>query len=172
MKRVALHWSVLLVCALGAMPTLAADKLAVVDIARAIFSSDVAKARQKQLQGASEYSQLQVKYDGVAADVKALQKQIESKRMTISKEEAAEYKKKMDYLRADYELVARKLQAELKVLQNSIMEELQPVVQSSLKELVEQGGITILLQREAVILASPEMDITDKLLERLNSKTR
>ncbi|MEH6639030.1 MAG: OmpH family outer membrane protein [Porticoccaceae bacterium] len=176
MRSTTMKLSVVLACvlagSLAATPVLAADKIAVVDIGRAIFSSDVAQARQKQLQGAAEYSQLQVKYDSVAADVQALQKQIEAKRMTMSQEQGAEYQKKMEYLRADYELVARKLQAEVKALQSSIMEELQPSVQASLKELVEQGGITVLLTREAVISASPEMDITDKLVERLNSKTR
>lgn len=176
MKRTISKLGVMLACVLAGglvtAPVLAEDKIAVVDIGRAIFSSDVAKARQKQLQGAPEYSQLQVKYDSIAADVQALQKQIESKRMTMSKEQGAEYQKKMEYLRADYELVARKLQAEMKALQNSIMEELQPAVQSSLKELVEQGGVTVLLTREAVISASPEMDLTNKLIERLNSKTR
>jgi len=175
-KRIIVKLGVVLVCvvtsALSATQVLAEDKMAVVDIGRAIFSSDVAKARQKQLLDTSEYSQLQVKSDSIAADVKALQKQIEAKRMTMSQEQGAEYQKKMEYLRADYELVARKLQAELKALQNSIMEELQPTVQSSLKELVEQGGITVLLTKEAVIVASPEMDITNKLIERLNSKTR
>lgn len=170
-KRTISSLAVVFMCMLTA-PVFAADKIAVVDIGRAIFSSEVAKARQKQLQGATEYSQLQVKYDSIAADVKALQKEIETKRMTMSKEQGAEYQKKMEYLRADYELVARKLQAEMKVLQNSIMEELQPAVQSSLKELIEQDGITVLLTREAVISVSPEMDITNKLIERLNSKTQ
>ena len=104
--------------------------------------------------------------------MKALQKEIEGKAMTLSKEQAGEYQKKMEYLRADLELVSRKLQAEIQSLQNRIMEELQPKVQEAVKELVTEEKITLLLQREAVISATPEMDLTSKLIDRLNSKSR
>ncbi|MBK6961689.1 MAG: OmpH family outer membrane protein [Gammaproteobacteria bacterium] len=161
-----------LVLAFFALPAAAVDKIAVVDIQRVIFTSDVAKARQKQLQAESEFVGLQAKYDSIAADVKALQKKIEAERDTMSQEQATENQKKMEYLRADYELVERKLRAEVQQLQGKIMEELQPKVQAALKELVDAEGITLLLQREAVIVADPGLDVTSKLLERLNAKTK
>ncbi|MBK8132564.1 MAG: OmpH family outer membrane protein [Gammaproteobacteria bacterium] len=162
----------MLVLAFFALPAAAVDKIAVVDIQRVIFTSDVAKARQKQLQAESEFVGLQAKYDSIAADVKALQKKIEAERDTMSQEQATENQKKMEYLRADYELVERKLRAEVQQLQGKIMEELQPKVQAALKELVDAEGITLLLQREAVIVADPGLDVTSKLLERLNAKTK
>lgn len=162
----------MLALAFFALPAVAADKIAVVDIQRVIFTSDVAKARQKQLQTESEFVGLQAKYDSIAADVKALQKKVEAERDTMSQEQATENQKKMEYLRADYELVERKLRAEVQQLQGKIMEELQPKVQAALKELVEAEGITLLLQREAVIVADPGLDVTGKLLERLNAKTK
>jgi len=162
----------ILALAFFALPAAAVDKIAVVDIQRVIFTSDVAKARQKQLQAESEFVGLQAKYDSIAADVKALQKKIEAERDTMSQEQATENQKKMEYLRADYELVERKLRAEVQQLQGKIMEELQPKVQAALKELVEADGITLLLQREAVIVADPGLDVTSKLLERLNAKTK
>ncbi len=161
----------MLALAFFALPAAAVDKIAVVDIQRVIFTSDVAKARQKELQAASEFVSLQAKYDSIAADVKALQKKIEAERDTMSQEQATENQKKMEYLRADYELVERKLRAEVQQLQGKIMEELQPKVQAALKELVEAEGVTLLLQREAVIVADPALDVTGKLLERLNAKT-
>lgn len=161
----------MLALAVFALPAAAVDKIAVVDIQRVIFTSDVAKARQKQLQAKSEFVSLQAKYDSIAADVKALQKKIEAERDTMSQEQATENQKKMEYLRADYDLVERKLRAEVQQLQGKIMEELQPKVQAALKELVEAEGITLLLQREAVIVADPALDVTGKLLERLNAKT-
>jgi len=162
----------MLALAFFALPAAAVDKIAVIDIQRVIFTSDVAKARQKQLQAESEFVSLQAKYDSIAADVKALQKKIEAERDTMSQEQATENQKKMEYLRADYDLVERKLRAEVQQLQGKIMEELQPKVQAALKELVEAEGITLLLQREAVIVADPALDVTGKLLERLNAKTK
>lgn len=150
----------------------AETEIAVVDVARAIFSTEVAKQRQDELQSASEFSTQQAKYDSLAADMKALQKEVEGKAMTLSQEQAGEYQKKMEYLRADLELVSRKLQAEIKDLQNRIMQELQPKALEAVKELVAEEKITLLLQREAVISATPDMDLTSKLIDRLNKKTQ
>lgn len=150
---------------------LAETKIAVVDVARAIFSTEIAKQRQKEMQAGSDFSTQQAKYDSLAADMKALQKEVEGKAMTLSKEQATEYQKKMEYLRADLELVSRKLQAEIQALQNRIMEELQPKALEAVKDLVTEEQITLLLQREAVISATPEMDLTSKLIDRLNNKS-
>lgn len=152
--------------------TFAETEIAVVDVARAIFSTEVAKQRQDELQSAPEFSTEQAKYDSLAADMKALQKEVEGKAMTLSQEQGAEYQKKMEYLRADLELVSRKLQAEIKGLQNRIMQELQPKALEAVKELVAEEKITLLLQREAVISATPDMDLTSKLIDRLNKKTQ
>ena len=89
----------------------AETKIAVVDLGAAIFGSEVAKKRQSELQAKSEYAALQAKYDSTAADINALQKEAESKRLTWSETEAGEFQKKMEYLRADIELTARKLEA-------------------------------------------------------------
>ncbi len=151
---------------------MAADKVAVIDVGRAIFSSEFAKARLKQLQSKSEYASMQAKYDSTGADMKALQKEVESKRMTASADQMAEYQKKMEYLRADLELVARKLEGEIKNLQGTIMKEVQPKALEAIQELVKENGITLLLQREAVIFAPPETDLTAKLIERLNKKVK
>lgn len=149
-----------------------AEKVAVVDVGRAIFAADFAKARLKQLQAKSEYASMQAKYDSTGADIKALQKEVESKRMTASKEQMVEYQKKMEYLNADIELVARKLEGEIKNLQGSIMKEAQPKALESIQELVKEEGVTLLLQREAVIFAPPEADLTAKLTDRLNKKMK
>jgi outer membrane protein len=151
---------------------IAETKIAVVDVARAIFSTDVAKTRQEELQRTSEFSAQQAKYDGLMADMKALQKELEGNAMTASPEKAAEYKKKVDYLRADIELVSRKLQAEVKDLENRILREMQPKALEAVKELVAEEQVTLLLQREAVITADPQMDLTPKLIDRMNKKTQ
>jgi outer membrane protein len=151
---------------------LAETKIAVVDLGAAIFSSEVAQKRQSELQAQSEYAALQAKYDSTAADLNALQKEAESKRLTWSQDEAAEFQKRMEYLRADIELTARKLEGEVRNLQNRIIKELQPKAQEALEELVKQENVTLLLRSEAVLLAEPQINLTGKLTERLNQKTK
>lgn len=167
-----LKTALLFTVALMTVPAMAETKIAVVDLGAAIFGSEVAQKRQTELQAKSDYASLQAKYDSTAADIQALQKEAESKRLTWSEEEAEEYQKRMEYLRADIELTARKLESEVRSLQNAIVKELQPKALEALQELVEQDGITLLLRSESVIMAEPTLSLTEKLTDRLNQKTR
>ena len=162
-----------LVIAMGATaPVLAESSMAVVDLPRAIFATELAKARVKQRSSGSEYVALQAKYESITADLKAMQKDIESKRATWSQEDSAEAQKKLEYLMADRELAARKLKAEQQALQGSIANEIQPKLGEALKELLEEEKVDLLLNAEAVIIAKPDLDLTAKLTERLNKKTQ
>ena len=168
---------IVLLATLGALFSVGAQaaegtKVAVVDLTRAIFATEVAKARVKQLGSGSDYASLQAKYESITADIKALQEDAEVKSATWSNEQAAEYKKKVEYLLADRELAARKIQTEQKALQGSIVNELQPKAGQAIKELMEEGKIDLLMNAEAVIFAKPEMDITAKLTDRLNKMTK
>ncbi len=167
--------NIFLVVVLGLFSTtlLAAEtKIGVVDLGAAIFGSEVAQKRLQELQKGSEYTKLQAKYDSSAADIKGLQKEAEGKSMTWSDEQKAEFQKKMEYMRADIELTARKLESEVRALQNNIVKELQPKALEALQELVDQEGITVLIRADAVLMAKPELNITAKVTERLNSKTK
>lgn len=78
----------------------------------------------------------------------------------------------MEYAKADAELAARKIQAEQQQLQQKIMQELGPKAQEALQEVVAEEGVTILLRADAVMLAGPESNITSKVADRLNKKTK
>ncbi|MGB1402995.1 MAG: OmpH family outer membrane protein [Porticoccaceae bacterium] len=154
------------------MGAIAADKVAVVDIARAIFGSDAAQAKLKQAEQGADFVSLKAKYESSAADLQALAKEAESKRLTWSQEQATEHQKKMEYAKADAELAGRKIQAEQQQLQQSILQELGPKAQEALQEVVKEEGVTILLRAESVMIASPESNLTAKVADRLNQKTK
>ena len=110
----------------------AVEKIAVVDIARAIFGSKAAQESLKQAEQSADFVALKAKYEGSAADLQALAKEAETKRLTWSQEQAAEHQKKMEYAKADAELAGRKIQGEQKQLQQRIMQQLGPKAQEAL----------------------------------------
>ncbi|MGV6808157.1 MAG: OmpH family outer membrane protein [bacterium] len=148
----------------------AGEKVAVVDLTRAIFATEVAKAKVKELSAASEYAALQAKFESINADIRQLQKDAETKQATWSQEKKAEYQKKLEYLLADRELTGRKLQAETQAVQQAIVKELRPKAGEALQQLIEEEKIDLLLNAEAVLMASPALDITAKLTDKLNKK--
>ena len=149
----------------------AVEKIAVVDIARAIFGSKAAQESLKQAEQSADFVALKAKYEGSAADLQALAKEAETKRLTWSQEQAAEHQKKMEYAKADAELAGRKIQGEQKQLQQRIMQQLGPKAQEALQEVIKEEGVTILLRAESVMMSSPESNITAKVADRLNKKT-
>ena len=78
----------------------------------------------------------------------------------------------MEYAKADAELAGRKIQAEQKQLQQKIMQDLGPIAQQALQEVIAEEGVTILLRAESVMIASPESNLTAKVADRLNQKTK
>jgi len=150
----------------------AGGNIAVVDFGKAIFGTEVAKARMKQKKGESEFATLQGKYESTVSEMKALKKEIDTQGMTWSQEQVADAQKKMEYLRADLELITRKIQGDQQALQNSIVQELRPKAGEALQELIEEEGIVLLLSSEAVVTAAPSLDVTAKLTDRLNKKTQ
>lgn len=164
----------LIAAAIGALPTFAAaeEKLAVLDMARAIFSSELAQKRLKDAEASADFVALKAKYESAAADLKAMAQEAESKRMTWSQEQLAEHKKKMEYSQADAELAMRKIQAESQGLQQSVLQELGPKAREALQEVVQAEGVTVLLKADSVIMFRPEADLTAKVTEKLNSKTK
>lgn len=147
-------------------------KIAVVDFGRAIFSTDVAKARLAQLKQQSSFASLQATIDSTSADLQALQKEAEAKSMTMTQDQAAEFQRKVEYIKADRDLALRKIKAESNELQNSILKELQPKASEALQEIMKEESIALLLTAEAVMIAAPGLDLTSKLTDRINKKTK
>ena len=165
----------ILVAAMAAsfsVASVAADKIAVVDIAQAIFRSNAAQSIIEEAETSADFVALKAKYEGSVADLQALAKEAESKRLTWSQDQAQSHQKKMEYVKADAQLAAKKIQAEQKELQQFIMQKLAPLAEEALEEVVKEEAITILLRNEAVIVANQESYITAKVADRLNKKTK
>ena len=150
--------------------SIAAEKVAVVDTAVAIFGSATAQERLKQAEESADFLSLKAKYESSSADLQAMAKEAESKRLTWSQEQAAEYQKKMGYAKADADLAVQKIKAEQQQLQQSILQELGPLAEQALQEIVKEEGIAVLLRAEAVLIAGPEAYITAQVADRIDQK--
>lgn len=148
----------------------AAEKIAVVDTLNAIFNSSTAQAKLKKAEQSADFLALKAKYESSTADLQAMAKESESKRLTWSQEEVAEHQKKMGYAKADAELAVQKIKAEQQQLQQSIIQQLGPIAQMALQELVKEESITLLLRADSVLIMDPKLQITAKLSERIDQK--
>ena len=159
-----------LVGVLSVSNAVAADKIAVVNHTVAIFSSQTAQNKLKEAQQSADFLALKAKYESSTADLQAMAKEAESKRLTWSQEEAAQHQKKIGYVKADAELAFQKIKAEGQQIEQSIYNQLAPLATLALQEIIKEESITLLLRRESVLHVTPELTITVKLAERIDQK--
>lgn len=159
---------VLAIALLAAPLAMAADKVVVFDLQSAILNTDIAKKRVEEMQANAEFASLKAKFETLRADLQKMAKDAEKNGVTWSPEQAAEHRKKMEYSRADLELVAKKLQAEQKATAQRVMEELGPKAQAALKDVIAAEGIGLVLSTQTAYYAEPSLDITAKVTEKLN----
>lgn len=163
-------WKICAVLLLSLMSavTVAQGKVAIVDIQGAMLGTEVAKQSIAKLEKNPEFAAMKAKRDGLVADMKALAATEEKNQMTWSPEQLTEHRKKAEYLRADYELVGKKLQSESQVVLQQVAQNLTPKTRTALDQLIAVEGIGLLLNSQAAIHAAPEFDITSKLTDMLN----
>ena len=149
-----------------------ANKIAVVDVQGAIFTSKIAKNKFETFKESADFIGLQAKYDSASADFQAMAKELDSNRLTWSSEKVAEHQKKMSYVKADAELAIQKITAEQKQFEQRILQELAPFLEQAIQEIVKEDGITMLLRAEYLVLASPESSITQKVADRIDIKSQ
>ena len=147
-------------------------KIAVVDAQLAIFRSAAAETEVKSFKESADFIALKAIYESSSADLQAMAKEAETKRLTWSQEEMDEHQKKMSYVKADAELAMQKITAEQKQLEQRVLQDLAPLVEQALKEIVNEEGITILLREESILWAKPEMSITKKVSDRIDAKSK
>ena len=147
----------------------AAGKVAVLNIQRAILSTDLAQARLKELRDERDYKtnrkeleQLQKRYQ---KDVDKLNKELP----VLSNEQKAARGQSIQAIRGDMEHVGRKLQAAEQALVQSVIQELGERMQKAIKTVVDKENIGLLLDsKSAIVVADNSFDITSKVTDRIN----
>lgn len=146
----------------------AQGKVVVLDPMGAVMATDAAKVKFDKLQKSAEYAAAKAKVDGLKTDIQALQAAFQKDGLTWSAEQRAENDKKMQGLGADYQFQAKKLQTEQQALAQQIMQELGPKMEAVVKQLVESEKIGLIVDAKAVMMATPENDLTPKVTQLLN----
>lgn len=154
-------------CLLSAA-SFAQGKVVILDVQAAMLSTELAKTEMAKLDKNPEFASVKAQLDGLVADLKKLQAAAEKDSLTWSQEQQTEHRKKVEYLRADYELAGKKLQAEQQAVMQSVMQTLGPKTRTVLDQLIAAEKIDLVLNSQAAIHAAPAYDITAKLTDMLN----
>lgn len=146
---------------------LAAGKVGVVDIERALFLSDAAQTSLKKFEkdNQSEVDKLKE----LQQELIALKEKGEKDGDVMSDDERRKLGSQFEEKSATYKFYAQKLQQAEGKWRQVFLQEQQPRIEKELKAIVDADKYDVILQAGAVVYAAPATDITKKLIERLNA---
>lgn len=153
----------------GAMAADAASKVVVLDMQRAIMMTESARERMKALENQKEYADTHKKAEGLRQQLMKKQEELQKEGPTWTAEKRNNQLKDMDFMRKDFELVAQKLQADQQELLRELAKASEPKVKQALDQLIKEQQITIVLDKGAAVFADRSVDITEALVQKLNS---
>lgn len=154
--------------ALTSTGALAQGKVAVVNLQEAILQSDAAQARLSDVRAEEGYKADKDEFDRLKDDLDKLVKEFQKDVAVMSQEQQLAARKRLASKQADLEHVTGKLQQAEQAAGQQLLQEMSPMVQEVLRDLISTEGIGLLLQRTSVIHADPGYSITAKVTDKLN----
>ena len=145
-------------------------KIAVVDLDLILHESKVAQHIQKY----SDTERAKFKQEAEKFEAKLRKEDEELKKFqSQEKTKPEEYKKKQSVFEAHVSEVKRELNTKGRLLEDSFNRARTEVIQklmTLLNQMAEKNGYTLVLPKNVILLRDPAYDITDKLLEELNTQ--
>ena len=142
--------------------------IAIVDLNLILSESKAAKDATKQFEKIQKNTETEI----VESDKKMLEERnkLIEQQSVIAPEafevKAKDYEKKLQNYQNDKQNKLRKLEGVLQKARNKILEKVKPI----LEELSQELGVTVILEKNSVLLSATNMDITDEVIKKLNKE--
>ena len=154
--------------AMGPLGAAAQGKIAVVNLQEAILQSDMAQQRLADVRGEESYKADKEEFDRLQEELEDLVQEFQKDAAVMSQEQQVSARKRLASKQSDLQYVAEKLQQAEQATGQALLQEMSPLVQEVLRELIATEGIGLLVQRSSVIHADPGYSITAKVTDKLN----
>lgn len=165
--RITFLISLLMFCSHSA---LAADvaKIGVIDFQKVLETSAAGKAIQAELKAKNEMMAGDLQKKG--AEIEKISKRLERESMVMSKEMREEKEREHRIKVNDFKSLQKKYRAELQKLQVQLMQKLQTDLAAVTAEIGKKEGYLLIMDKRGVVYAPTSVDLTDKIIQRLNKK--
>ncbi len=150
------------------LPVFAEAKIGVVDIRAALFSSNAAQAFSQSL--SDEFKTQEMEVRSVQESGHKLQEKLKKDAAIMSDTERTKLASELEEKAKEFKYLKGKLDNAVAKRKQSFLQESKPKVDEVLKELVEAEKFDLILPREAVVYSGQALDITAKVIEKLNAK--
>lgn len=158
--------SLLLLAGGAAQAADAGPKIAVLDMAQALFNSE--RARQVDAELGQETAEDQQRVRELATEAQGLQEQLQKDAAVLSDAEQRRIADQIQEIGVQYQFLMQKLQSTLQQRRELFQQAMAPNLIQAIQEVVEEEGYDIVLRAEVALHYRTAYDITAKVTERLN----
>lgn len=136
---------------------------------------DVERVRRSALAVKAIHSQLGVQIDAYRTetqkeetDIRQAQEALASKRTVLSPEAYAEERRKLEEQLVGAQGRVQERRQALERVNAEAMQQVQAVLETIVAEIATEQHLTLILRKDQVVFLSPELEITDQVLQRLD----
>lgn len=157
-----------LLSALVAAPVsaVAETKIGVVNLRQALFSSQEAQSFTEKMQ--KDFADDEAAVRSAQEEARKVKERIEKDAAMMNEEERKQLASEFQEALKEFNYRKEKLDSAVSKRKKEFLDKARPEVDAAVKELLSEEGLDLILPSESVVYANPEMDLTSKLLDKLN----
>jgi len=149
-----------------ALPAMAENRIGVVDLRQALFSSNDAKAFSETMQ--KDFAADEAKIREAQTAARKLQERLEKDGAMMNESERNKLTGEFRAQVNEFNALKQRLDTTVNQRKQAFLEEARPEVDAAVKELLEENDLDLILPSDAVVYVKPEMNLTSQLLDKLN----
>lgn len=149
-----------------ALPVAAELKIGVVDLRRAVFTSEEAAEFTKKLQ--EQFSGEEEAIRKVQEEAQTMRDRLETDGAMMNDTERGKATREFESKAREFNQLRQRLDQAVSQQRQQFLQQAQPEIDAAMQRILEERDLDLILPREAVVYAKPDMDLTEELIERLN----
>lgn len=159
-----------LAAALLAGPVFADTRIAVVDTQVVFASSDATKKVGEKLNNETKVQRDRM--DKLKAEIQGLQAKFQKDGAVMTEKDKKDLQKQGDAKLSEYQKLAQTVLEDKQKAEQSLQENLIPKIRDIIEDLRKTNKYDLVLEKQSAVLAAdPALDLTKKVVERLNAVT-
>ncbi len=164
MSRITLFVAAMLMAL--SLPAMAETRIGVVDLRQALFASDGARSFSDKLQ--RDFAGDEEKVRETQERARTLQDRLKKDGAMMNDSEREKLAGEFQQTVQEFNVMKQRLDTTVSQRKQEFLESARPQVDAAVKELLDENNLDIILPSEAVVYVKPSMNLTEKLLEKLN----
>jgi outer membrane protein len=143
-------------------------KIGVIDLQKILATSTAGKRVQDELK--KEKEKMEVNLQKKGAEIENIRKRLERESMVMGKEMREEKERESRIKINDFKTLQKKYRSDLQKLEGGLMNQLKSDIDEIVKAMGKKEGYLLIINKFGVIYSPNSIDITDKVIGKLNAK--